>query len=463
MSGQYRFFLREADGTALAWIPPTAWVYFGYTRRVNDVGRFEGSINLPQYGYLEPFFNVEAGGHLDAILEVWRSVDLAPAIFYLDQQFLLRYSRKELLNDGRERLTTIGRTIEFALESCVIYPDDVNPPALPTEGDEASDYYAPAPGAFPWPLPAQANFTGVPLTTAASDTADKLAAMVAWCKITNPIALVNVTIPAPPAGGIPAHHIGERYTNLLEALQNASGASWWASFHGLSATPVNNGCDWRLTPAVAAPYIPWTFDVRVGQFGTDHRASSTRPVVFSPNKNNMTQPVILVDRLEEKSKVLVGGDGTDAARNILAVVDNARIADSIANKREEYIDSRKISAFAAIPPPDGIDQATEQGQKRLKEKGIRRDYSFILTDNPNTRYGVDFSLGDLISAEFDGTLQDFQVREVEINQSVSAGETIVVRLGPLDGSSFKSADLYEQLVSYMRDLSEQNTEDAAGT
>lgn len=463
MSSQYRFFLREPDGTPLAWIPPTAWVYFGYTRRVNDVGRFEGSINMTKYSYLEPFFNVEAGGHLDAILEVWRSVDLTPPDFYLEQQFLVRYSRKELLNDGRERLTIIARTLEFFLESCIIFPDDVNPPALPTEGDEASDYYAPSPGAFPWPLPNTPNFTGVPLVAANSDTTEKMTAVMDWCQITNPDALLNVTIPAAPGGGIPEHHIGERYGNLLEVLQDLSAASWWASFGGLSGTPINNGVDWRLTPNLTSPYLPWTFEIRVGGWGVDHRASSTRPIVFSPTKNNMTQPVILVDRLEEKTRVLVGGDGTDQARDILSVVDNARIADSIYNLRDEFIDSRKIDPFAAVPPPDGIDQATEQGQRRLKERGIRRDFSFILTDNKNTQYGIDFGLGDLISAEFSGALQEFQIREIEVNQNNNQEEQITVRLGPLDGSAWRSSDIWEQLVSRIRDLAKQNTEDAAGT
>jgi hypothetical protein len=67
MSAQYRFFLREADGTALTWIPPEAWLFFSYTRRVNDVGRFEGAISLVQYPQFEPFFDVEPGGFLDAI------------------------------------------------------------------------------------------------------------------------------------------------------------------------------------------------------------------------------------------------------------------------------------------------------------------------------------------------------------------------------------------------------------
>lgn len=460
MSAQYRFFLREADGTALAWIPPTAWVQFSYTRRVNDVGRFEGIINLTNYEYLWEFFDVEPGGHLDAILEVWRSVDDTPPIYRLDQQFLMRYDREELLNDGRPRGTVIGRTIEYLLESCTVFPDNANPPAMPPEGDEATDYYG---GVFPWPLPTAPNFDGIPLVLATSDTASKLAALVEWAQISNPIALVNVTIPAPPAGGIPAHHIGERFTSLLDALKAASGASWWASFHGLSATPINNGCDWKLTPAVAAPYIPWSFDVRVGQWGTDHRASSAAPVVFSPTKNNMNQPVTISDRLEERTKVYVGGDGADAARNILAVVNNARIADSIYNKREKYVDSRKIDPFAAVPPPYGIDQATEEGQRYLKELGIRRPFTFILTENKNTQYGKDFDLGDLVSAAFGATLEDFQVRQIEINVGAYSNESIDVELGPLDGSAAKSSDFFQQLVSLIREIQAEATGEAAGT
>lgn len=458
MSAQYRFFLREADGTGLAWIPPEAWIYFGYTRRVNDMGRFEGGISLVQYPQFNQYFDVEPGGHLDAILEVWRSVDFSPAQFYLEQQFFCRYRRNEYLNDGRLRMTCIGRTIEYLLSSCNVYPDNVNPPNLPQEGDEPADFYA----AFPWPLPAIPNFTGVPLTAVGSDTADKMAALVEWSQISNPIALVNVTIPAAPAGGIPAHYLAERNTNLLKSLQDASAASWFASFNGLSGTGADQGCDFRLTPAVAAPYLPWTFDVRVGQWGTDHRASSASPVIFSPEKNNMLQPVSLTDRLEEKTAVIVGGDGQDAARNILIVVDNARIADSIYNKREMYADSRKIDAFAAVPPPRGIEQATEFGQANLKEHGIRRQNTFIAIQQPGCQYGVDYNLGDLVTSQFLDS-NDYQIRQVEINYSNSGGETVTVEFGSLDGTFSKGNDLYQQMMSLIKDIQTEATDEAAGT
>lgn len=160
---------------------------------------------------------------------------------------------------------------------------------------------------------------------------------------------------------------------------------------------------------------------------------------------------------------MVGGDGQDQARDILAVVDNARIADSISNKREGWTDSRKVDAFAAGPPPNGIDQAVEMGQRRLKEKGIRRDFSFILTDNPSTRYGREFGLGDLISAQFDVSLQDFQIREVEINYSAHGHETVKIILGPLDGTFWKSSDAWEQMVALIKDIETQVEEATAAT
>lgn len=452
---QYRFFMREADGTALAWIPPTSWLYFGYTRRVNDVGRFEGIFSPSISPSLMTYFDVEPGAYLDAILEVWRSPNQHPPVYRLEQQFLVRYRRDELLNDGRDRVTVIGRTPEFLLESCHIHPEG----AIPPDGDEPADYYA----LWPWALPGAATFTGPPHTLVGSDTYDKLQAMFSRCLVTNPVALTNVVLGAAGAGGIPAHYIGERYSNLLKALQDHSAASWWASFNGLAGTPADNGCDFQLTPAVAAPYIPWTFNVMVGGWGADRRASSASPVIFSPEKGNVQQPVKITDRLSEKTRIIVGGDGQDAARDILLVINAARIADSVSNKREEYIDSRQIDAFANPAPPNGIDKATEEGQKRLKEKGIRRELTFIVSQQPNTEYQRDFDLGTLVSGKFNGVMDDYQVRQVEVNYSNTSSEVIAIELGPLDGSAAKGQDIFEQMLTLIHDTQVQAAEAAAGT
>lgn len=340
----YRFSLRDTSGNYVSHIPADAWVYFEYTRKKNQVGNCQGILSIRRYPELQNFFAVGPGQNLDFVLEVWRQPNLIRGLPILpyrrDAQYLLRYERKEHLNDGRPRRTTLCRTPEHLLGRARIYPRISTPPPITSEADGVA--------LWPWALPIEDTFTGGPTGT----TTERMKELFERAKSVTPSALLAVTAPVPTAGGIPDHPISERYTTLLEALQSASAASWYAWY-------VNTGGTGPLTPGPAGDPYPvdfslnwtgsgWLFETFIGGLGDDRRVGfSGNPLVLSPSKDNVSQPVWLTDRLEEETRTLIAGELSGQNRDIILFHDPNAELDSPWNTSEGYWDSRQLSGLGA--------------------------------------------------------------------------------------------------------------------
>lgn len=453
----YNYALRKADGTYLTSIPPESWIYFDYERVVNDVGYCEGVLSTALYPELRDAFYIGMGDprdNLDGILEIWRQPRDGPTGQTLrprlDAQYLIRYNRNEETNDARRRLTVIGRDQKHLISRCNVHPRG----AIPPEGQSTTDFTA----VFPWTLPTTDTFTGPPHlgTGYGNDTAEIMWAMAARCQVTNPVAFAttHVTVPgAPSTGGIPDHRISERYTPLLEALQTASGASWYASYFGYESTPADNGCDFDLVAASTPPYFPWTFTVFPGGRGTDRRIGTTRPMVFSDTLGNILQPVTITDHLDEKTRIIAAGAGDGLNRDILLVTKPTAIGRSPLNKNEEFVDARRAQPFALGPPVIGFGDVLMAGQNRLKENGVREAFTFLVSGS--AEYGRDYDLGDLVTAAFQDKQEDYQIRSIRVLLDTSGAEAVTVEFGSLDGMYWKGQDSLDQIISVIKDVEDQ--------
>lgn len=464
----YRFFMRRTDGTPLAWIPPDSWLYFEYTLRVNDVSRFEGITSMTINPQLREFLDPENGAYLDAIIEVWRRPRqvsgkiTSSEDFVLEGEFLLRYVREELLNDGRSRLTIIARSPVHLLARGVIMPGISGVLDLPPQGEQVSDF------GWPWALPISNDvFDGRPIIPAPpQSTSEMMWAMVTWIKnVCNSTALgeVDPGALAPAVAGLRSHPVEERYKNLLDALQRASAMSWFAWYHGLPTAPplTTEGVDFDVVRSATLGPGFWDFITYPGGRGTDRTIGSTvtTPVILTPKLNNVVQPVEVLDRLDEKTRIIVAGDGQDASREVIRVQNITDDAGSIWNRNDEYIDSRRIDPFAA-----GIPTAVLDAYWRLRDKGKRRDHSIIFRQTDQVRYGVDFFLGDLMTIrKFSGDTVDMQMRQIEVRVSSTTNETIEVEFGLLDGSFRKRREFIDQMVDMQGDMLRRLYELGAGT
>ena len=351
----------------MARIPMQAWVYFEYVRKVNGVGSGQGIMSMRCFEDLQQFFQVENGEELDYILEVWRRPSVLDGtgvgVWRVDVRLLLRYERREHFNDGRPRRTVLFRSPLHLLSRPRLYPREALPPLIESEAD--------AVGVFPWALPLEDAFTGL----VGGDTARQMWEMVTRAAVTTPEPMAPIVIPVAVAGGISDHPISERYTILLEALQRASAASWYAWYRA------TGGNEFTTSPPGPAgiPYpvdfdlvwtglAQWEFRVFVGGRGEDRRLGySDSPLVLSPEKDNVIQPVRLLDRLEEETRQIVAGAGQGKLRDVIRLRNAVDEGGSPWNVIEGYWDSRQIDGFGARQKLSRCDQTGLPGtQLRFK-------------------------------------------------------------------------------------------------
>jgi len=455
----YSFNIRNVrSGNLLFALPEEAFISFYYRRLVNEPGEFEGTINSSLYPQIRNIIDLRGSRYpqgitLDAILEVWRQPTYFTGLlglWRLDAQFLIRYVRDEMLDNGIIRFTVIGRDIKHLLGRAAIFPKGATPP----EGQSSNDFSS----VFPWTLPTEDTFKGSPHVNDDDSTAEKMYGMFLRAQAVNQIALdptyvTNATI---EPGGIPNHVIGERYSNLLEALQNASGASWFASYYAFESTPADEGCDFDLLPAPTPPYWPWTFKVFIGGRGTKRTKDTLQPVVFSFTEGVST-PTYIHDMLTQKTRAIVGGFGEGVDRDVILVTNPTAIGYSPLNKADAYLDARQAEELDETTPEIGFGQLVKEGLYLLKEEGEQEEFTFHV--GSDMVYGLDFDLGDVVSVETPYLSRDYQIRGVHVRMGEDGREEVSVEFGLLDGTSVRGRDLLEQMLQLIKE-NEKKMEEA---
>lgn len=153
--------------------------------------------------------------------------------------------------------------------------------------------------------------------------------------------------------------------------------------------------DFYLTRTAAQT---WQFNT-AQYLGTDRSAN----VIFALNYGNMSNPVLLRNRANEKTVMIVGGQGTDSTRSFeVRTGDNY---DASTNSTEEFYPATEYTTAAGL-------QAA--GDKRLDELRAKDDLTWNVIQTPGSLYGVHYFLGDLVTGYYEGVTATKQISAVTV-------------------------------------------------
>lgn len=156
----------------------------------------------------------------------------------------------------------------------------------------------------------------------------------------------------------------------------------------------------------------YEFEFYPGQLGTDRTAT----VRFALENGNMALPMYELNRIEERTAAIVGGqfEGTD--REIEIVTGDDYAAD---NDMEWFVDARSEKSVPLMQ---------DKGAEELKGKRVRPDFNFRVLQSPATYYGRHYFLGDKISYQYGNLTGSAKVDAVTIALGEHGEESIEVEL-----------------------------------
>lgn len=191
---------------------------------------------------------------------------------------------------------------------------------------------------------------------------------------------VVITVEADGASG-PSIDFNCAHQNVLNALQRLADIA---------------GADFDL---VTTGSQIWQFRWYPNGMGNDLRGA----VSFSRKLGNMRRPRLIGGRLDETTRLVVGGQGSDADRDFAAV------------EGPDYHSSwNAITGFYSASSLSTADGLTRAGQARLEQLRALKPLEFEAVQTLGFQYGINYDLGDLVSARYRGVVQDMKVDTVHI-------------------------------------------------
>lgn len=197
-----------------------------------------------------------------------------------------------------------------------------------------------------------------------------------------------VTIEADAAGG---NNITKAFAHMRlgEALQEMA---------------VLGGIDFDLVKTGARA---WEF--RTGTLGQD----LTADVKFAITWDNLGNPQLIGNDIDERTVAMVWGEGEGASRDFLAVLGPNHHTDY--NDIEEYVDARN----------QGSGNLQAIGDARMNELRARDDFTFEALQSGAYRYGRDYcsegEMGDLVSVNYYEGSATYRIRGVQVAVQTSSG------------------------------------------
>jgi hypothetical protein len=159
------------------------------------------------------------------------------------------------------------------------------------------------------------------------------------------------------------------------------------------------------------------------QRGTDRRAGTANQVILSQLRGNLTDAHLVVDYSESASFIIAGGQGEETERLIGTAFDVTRASGSPFGRIERFRDAANVSSQAAVD---------NEADTQLRASRPRIVFTGELVETPALTRGIDFDLGDIVTAEHPQSGQQFDVRLDMIRESItSSGRRIACGLRSL--------------------------------
>jgi ReqiPepy6 Gp37-like protein len=148
------------------------------------------------------------------------------------------------------------------------------------------------------------------------------------------------------------------------------------------------------------------------QRGVDRRFGNTAgvpPVVLSSLRGNLTDAHLIIDYTEAASFIVAGGQGEETERLIGTAFDATRAANSPFGRIERFRDAANVSTQAAVD---------DEADTQLRASRPRILFTGELVETPALTRGIDFDLGDIVTAEHPTSGQQYDVRLDMIKETI---------------------------------------------
>lgn len=140
--------------------------------------------------------------------------------------------------------------------------------------------------------------------------------------------------------------------------------------------------------------------------GEDHSIDNTLgndPVIFSQDYDNLISSDYVYDEANYKNMAIIGGQGEGTERKLALVGDwNAGL-----DRREMFVDGNSMAQDEGVTDETYRKQLETQGRQSLAEVELTETFDGeIDTENTNFKYGVDYSLGNIVTI-YDKALEKY--------------------------------------------------------
>lgn len=158
----------------------------------------------------------------------------------------------------------------------------------------------------------------------------------------------------------------------------------------------------------------WQFRYYPNQLGTDR----TTTVMFGMKLGNMNDPAYRLDRTDERTVAIVGGQDSGANRDFVV---RTGAGYSAGHHREMFVNASDLST---------ADGYQARGDKVLKDYQAKETFSFRIVQAPNCMYGIHYFLGDLVKTinPFTGNVVTQKVIERMFGVDQKSKESVTVKL-----------------------------------
>ena len=154
------------------------------------------------------------------------------------------------------------------------------------------------------------------------------------------------------------------------------------------------------------------------QRGVDRRASTASPVILREQAGVLENASLTIDYHDEVTFVVAGGQGEGTARLIATALDTTRMGVSPFGRIETFADMSNVNSAAGLQ--DDADSGLRNGRPIITFTGD-------LIETPALTRGIQFDLGDMLTAEDPQTHQQYDVRLDMVQESSSGTSRIALR------------------------------------
>jgi hypothetical protein len=198
---------------------------------------------------------------------------------------------------------------------------------------------------------------------------------------------------------------GFSWTNVHQVLSELSDAAVTAG------TPIY----FYVTPFFSLTTgLGLSFRTFLNQPGADRSVGSASPLILGYQWGNMTDIVMEYDWSVWDTHIYAGGQG-EGTQRVIVEVSSASETYTVWNRWEKFVDARDQDTLAGVT--QRANEALAAGRSRLR-------FSGRILSLPGSLYGIDWNLGDRITAEHRGWTLSGIIRSVRISLDSNGLESI---------------------------------------